>query len=251
MAHAVLGQFGQVIAVSSEIRNALEMPSALVLPAFSREFLQPGAPPAGLAELRADASPLFCAMVAPRPEYGEEILLQAFEQVQAALPSARLALYGIGSEKYARGPATPAQGLATPEARSPKPEARSPAVHGFGELPRPQALALISSCDVFVRPTLADGDSVSVREALALGRAVVATQVGNRPAEVKLVAPGDAGALAKGLLEAAGEISLRPPRAASAPAADSLDRILVLYGWQQPAAQAPEEEAPCAASAVS
>jgi glycogen synthase len=260
MAHAVLGQFGQVIAVSSEIRNALEMPSALVLPAFSREFLQPGAPPAGLDELRADASPLFCAMVAPRPEYGEEILLQAFEQVQAALPSARLALYGIGSEKYARGPATPdargpatpeAQGLATPEARSPKPEARSPAVHGFGELPRPQALALISSCDVFVRPTLADGDSVSVREALALGRAVVATQVGNRPAEVKLVAPGDAGALAKGLLEAAGEISLRPPRTASAPAADSLDRILVLYGWQQPAAQAPEEEAPCAASAVS
>jgi glycosyltransferase involved in cell wall biosynthesis len=256
MAQAVLGHFGQVIAVNSEIRNALEFPSALVLPAFSREFLQPGAPPAGLAELRAEASPLFCAMIAPRPEYGEEILLHAFEQVHAALPSARLALYGVGSEKYARGPkpeprgqaTSDSRGLATSEARGPRPEARSLAIHGFGELPRPQALALISSCDVFVRPTLADGDSVSVREALALGCAVVATQVGNRPAEVKLVAPGDACALARGLLEAAGEISFRT---ASAPAADSLDRILVLYGWQQPAAQVPEEEAPCAASAAS
>jgi hypothetical protein len=268
MAQAVLGHFGQVIAVNSEIRSALEFPSALVLPAFSREFLQPGAPPAGLAELRADASPLFCAMVAPRPEYGEEILLQAFAQVRAVLPAAKLALYGIGSERHARGMAFPegrgprpesrglagpeVRGLAGPEARGlAGPEARSPAVHGFGELPRPQALALISSCDVFVRPTLADGDSVSVREALAFGSAVVATQVGNRPAEVKLVAPGDADALAKGLLEAAGEISFRPSRMASAPAADSLDRILMLYGWQQPAAQAPEEEAPCAASAAS
>jgi glycosyltransferase involved in cell wall biosynthesis len=243
MARAVLGHFGQVIAVNTEIRNAVEMPSALVLPAFSREFLLPGPSPEGLAELRAEASPLFCAMVAPRPEYGEEILLRAFAQVRAVLPAAMLALYGVGSEKYARG--------LRPEARGPKPETRSLSIHGFGELPRPQALALISSCDVFVRPTLADGDSVSVREALALGRAVVATQVGNRPAEVKLVAPGDAGALAKGLLEAAGEISFRPSRTASAPAADSMDRILLLYGWQQPAAEAPEEEAPCAASAAS
>ena len=228
MAGAVLRQFATVIAVNEEIRKALQVPGAVVLPAFSLEFLQPGAPPAGLAELRSEASPLYCAMVAPRPEYGETILLEAFEQVLKSLPSARLALYGPGSE--ASGP--------KPEARSPKP------VHRFGELPRPQALALIAACDVFVRPTLADGDSVSVREALALGRAVVATRVGNRPAEVKLVLPGDAASLSKGLLEAAGEISARAARpASSAPAADSLTRILSLYGFAEPApaAEHPEE----------
>ena len=239
LAGAVLRQFATVIAVNDEIRKALEVPGVVVLPAFSLQFLQPGTPPPGLAELRAEASPLYCAMVAPRPEYGEAILLQAFEQVQKALPSARLALYGPGSELP--GP--------KPEARSPKPS------HRFGELPRPQALALIAACDVFVRPTLADGDSVSVREALALGRTVVATRVGNRPAEVKLVAPGDASALSKGLLEAAGEISARPARPArlaNAPAADSLPRILSLYGFEEPAAaEHSTEEAPCAASAAS
>ena len=243
MAGAVLRQFGTVIAVNEEIRKALDVPGAVVLPAFSLEFLQPGTPPEGLAALRAEASPLYCAMVAPRPEYGEALLLQAFEQVQKSLPNARLALYGPGSE--ALGPKQHAG--PKPEARSPKPPFR------FGELPRPQALALVAACDVFVRPTLADGDSVSVREALALGRTVVATRVGNRPAEVKLVEPGDASSLSKGLLEAAGEISARPVRTASAPAADSLMRILAIYGWTPPApaAAAPEEAAPCAASAAS
>ena len=243
MAGAVLRQFGTVIAVNEEIRKALEVPGAVVLPAFSLEFLQPGPPPEGLAALRAEASPLYCAMVAPRPEYGEEILLRAFEQVQKSLPNARLALYGPGSEASGHRPAP-----------GPKPEARSPQPpHRFGELPRPQALSLIASCDVFVRPTLADGDSVSVREALALGRTVVATRVGNRPAEVKLVEPGDAASLSKGLLEAAGEITTRPARSVGAPAADSLARILSLYGHAEPAAKPEQlkEEAPCAASAAS
>ena len=232
IARGVLHQFGTVIAVSEEISRVLEVPGALVLPAFSHEFLEPGAPPAGLADLRAEASPLFCAMVAPRPEYGEAILLRAFEEVRRALPSARLALYGPGSEEFAVG--------------------QQP-VLGFGELPRPQALAVISACDVFVRPTLADGDSVSVREALALGRAVVATRVGNRPAEVRLVEPGDAAALAAGMIEAAGATPV--PAARPAAETDGVQRVLELYGFPPPAAQAQapasEEAAPCAASAAS
>jgi len=47
---------------------------------------------------------------------------------------------------------------------------------------------------VFVRPTLADGDAVSVREALALGRVVVASAVGERPAAARLFPAGDAAA---------------------------------------------------------
>jgi len=213
MARAVLEQYAAVVAVSEPIGHALASCGyrrALVLPAFLRGMVQPGAPPEGLAELRAQAAPLFCAMVAPRPEYGEPVLLRAFASVLEQRPSARLALYGSGSESQ-----------------------RAAGVRGFGELARPQALALMAACDVFVRPTLADGDSVSVREALALGRRVVATEVGTRPREVRLVPPGDAAALAAAMLEDAAPAS-------SSDAPEVLERILSLY-----------QEAACAASAAS
>jgi glycosyltransferase involved in cell wall biosynthesis len=126
-------------------------------------------------------------------------------------------------------------------------------VYDFGELLRPQALALIAACDVFVRPTLADGDSVSVREALALGRTVVATRVGHRPPEVRLVPPGDPDALAAELISAAS--CARPVQPVRAPAGDGLPRILSLYGWTppppRPEAPVREETARCAASAAS
>jgi glycogen(starch) synthase len=222
-AKTVLSQYRKVIAVSGKIREALEecgVLDALVLPAFSRSSVKPGAAPQGLAELRSATTLLFCAMVAPRPEYGEELLLRAFAEVRARLPQARLALYGPGSEAV-----------------------RADGVQGFGELQRPQALALMAACDVFVRPTLADGDSVSVREALALGRIVVATDVGTRPPEARLVASGDVAALSNGLISAAGDVSNRPAGAGAAPAgADSLSQILSLYGFT---------EDRCAASAVS
>jgi len=221
LARAVLLQFAHVIAVSAPIRDALDrcgVAGVTVVPAFSREFVKPSAPPPGLIEVRARAQPLYCAMIAPRPEYGAGILLDAFAQVRGQLPGAALALYGPGSESVS-----------------------AERVHAFGELHRPQALALMAACDVFVRPTLADGDSVSVREALALGCAVVATSVGHRPPEVRLVTPGAVAPLARALVEAAGELAARPERAAGAAAAGSLQPILSLYGV----------EAACAASAVS
>ncbi|HUJ25468.1 MAG TPA: glycosyltransferase family 4 protein [Myxococcales bacterium] len=216
VARAVLRRYAAVIAVSEPIREALRecgVRGVQVMPAFLGAALQPGAPPAGFAELRAEAAPLYCAMVAPRPEYGASVLLRALATLLHQRSHARLALYGAGSEAL-----------------------RVAGARGFGELPRPQALALMAGCDVFVRPTLADGDSVSIREALALGRPVVATSVGNRPPEARLVPPGDAEALAAAMLAAAE--AAPASRAGAAPGV--LDRILSLY----------QEEA-CAASAAS
>lgn len=215
-ARAVLAQFARVIAVSDPIRDVLErcgVTGVEVLPAFLRESITPGTPPDGLLELRAKAMPLYCAMVAPRPEYGQEILLRAFTQVRARLPEAALALYGPASDSV-----------------------HEDGVRAFGELHRAQALALMAACDVFVRPTLADGDSVSVREALALGRPVVATAVGHRPREVRLVPPGDAAALAQALLACTAEASARPAPRSAEP--DNLERILSLYGVTACAASA-------------
>jgi hypothetical protein len=78
---------------------------------------------------------------------------------------------------------------------------------------------------------------VSVREALALGRPVVATAVGHRPQEVRLVPPGDPSALAQALVATSVDRSLPRPSPA---APDSLQRILSLYGVT-----------PCAASPAS
>jgi glycosyltransferase involved in cell wall biosynthesis len=265
IACAVANSFGNVIAVSDEIRGALlacgvSRERIEVLPAFSRSFLQPGTPPHGLREIRAEASPLYCAMLAPGTVYGKETLLRAFGVVHARNPRARLALYGPGTE------------LLGPEVARLCGESAASAVHAFGELHRPTALALIASCDVFVRPTLADGDSVSVREAVALGRAVVATSVGTRPPEARLVPPGDTDALATALVDAAQEHpSLRvAPAPEEAAKADCLHRLLALYssgsgkdavpatGPAAPARQetpetigTPVETPACAASAAS
>ncbi len=214
MAKAVLAQFARVIAVSGEIRDALAQCGVAgvdVVPAFSHEFIKPGPPPEALATLRAGASPLYCAMIAPRPEYGQGILLRAFADVRVKIPAAALALYGPGSDSV-----------------------REDGVHPFGELHRSQALAVMAACDIFVRPTLADGDSVSVREALALGRRVVATSVGHRPPGVRLVPPWDARALADALIASSAE----PAGSPEATGTDGLERILSLYGVTACAASA-------------
>ena len=198
---------------------------------LASRFLEPGAPPSGFEALRADAAPLFSAMLAPGKVYGQELLLEAFAKVRAQHPQARLALYGPGCESI-----------------------RAEGVHAFGELHRKSALALMAASDVFIRPTLADGDSVSVREALALGRVVVASNVGNRPPGVRLVAPGDVDALAHGLTVAAAELQSVGARPPAPPAADSFQTILSFYGFAPPAQAAPGEapEAPaCVASAAS
>jgi len=251
IAGAVCNAFGTVIVVSEILREALltcgVAPRRLeVVPAFSHSFVQPGAPPPGFRELREQAAPLYCAMLAPGPVYGAEVLLRAFAEVHQHNPRARLALYGPSTLEMDLSYAGAGAG----------------AVRAYGELHRSAALALIAASDVFVRPTLADGDSVSVREAVALGRVVVATSVGARPPQVRLAPPGDAAALARALLEAAGTTPvLQLARAADEPDDDCVDRLLELYGFDSGAepvekarrstSPSPVEGPACAASAAS
>ncbi len=61
----------------------------------------------------------------------------------------------------------------------------------LGDVEHDMCLALMSRSNVFVRPTLDDGDSMSVREALALQIPVVASRVGARPTGTILFDPGD------------------------------------------------------------
>jgi glycosyltransferase involved in cell wall biosynthesis len=55
----------------------------------------------------------------------------------------------------------------------------------------PDFMALLARADVFVRPTLVDGDSMSVREALSVGTPTVASDTVHRPPGVSCYRTGE------------------------------------------------------------
>jgi glycosyltransferase involved in cell wall biosynthesis len=182
---AAARRYAARVAVNDEIAAALDavgVGPVEVCPAFSPTSLAFRLAPPGLAGLRRAHRPLLCAALAPGPEYGAPVLLDAFARVHAARPSAGLIVYGPGTR--ALGPTVRARGLGQ-------------AVALLGELDRVRALAVVAAADLFVRPTLADGDALSVREALALGRPVVASDVVARPDPARTFSAGSAAALAE------------------------------------------------------
>jgi glycosyltransferase involved in cell wall biosynthesis len=206
---AVAAAYAEVIAVNREIAHAVG--TDVILAAWTPRSLDFRLAPPGLGRLRARHRPLFAAAVAPGPEYGATLLLDAFARLPH--PQKGLLVYGPGSRALAGEVGR--RGLRG-------------AVALLGELTRERALAVLAACDVFVRPTLADGDALSVREALALGRPVVASSVGHRPEGALTFCAGSAANCAELLFHAA-------ERAAPAPASpsdDCLPALLKIYGIQ-------------------
>jgi glycosyltransferase involved in cell wall biosynthesis len=156
--------------------------------------------PSAAATFEATHRPLLGAMASLGPEYGLALLLDAAARLRPRHP--RLGVLLMGPDPLPDG---------CPRWALP-----------MGELHRPALLATLGALDVFVRPTYFDGDAVSVREALALGVRVVASDTDLRPAGARLFPRGDAEALA-GAIEAALE--------APAPRIDStsLPALLDLY----------------------
>ena len=202
-------RYRAIICVSGVIRDAMiaadvEPERLWVAPAFLADALDERMAPAGLAEVRRRHPILLCAAVAPPPEYGTECLLNAFELVRTQFPDAALVVTGHG-----------ARGI------------RQPNVYDFGQLARAESLGAIATCDVFVRPSLADGDAISVREALALGRRAVATDAARRPRGVHVCRAGDAADLARAICDA---IATPAPRAAIEQARETLLTIYSKLG---------------------
>lgn len=69
----------------------------------------------------------------------------------------------------------------------------------FSDLDAEAFTGLLSSADIFVRPTDRDGDSIAVREAAALGKQVVASDCAPRPPGVVLYKTMDSHALGEAL----------------------------------------------------
>jgi glycosyltransferase involved in cell wall biosynthesis len=137
-----------------------------------------------------------------RELYGLDTLVSAFLSVSAASPELRLAIFMARPPSGAR----PERHLAALEARL--------AEHGLERRVRifygMEFAPSLARSALFVRPTRADGDAVSIREALGAGVPVVASDVVHRPAGVVTFATDDAEVLADAMTRLLGAGSRTP-----------------------------------------
>jgi glycosyltransferase involved in cell wall biosynthesis len=153
-----------------------------------------------VAELAADG-PVVCALTLLRPGKGIETLIDALPAVLADHPRARIAIGGDGPDLEALRSRARALGVAE-------------AVRFLGQSRDP--LGLLRGTQVFVHPSWAESFPYVILEAMSLGLPIAASDVGGVGEALAagesgaLVAPRDARALARALIELLGD----PARAA-------------------------------------
>jgi glycogen(starch) synthase len=205
--------YTQVICAGPETSSALLSlgVESEVLPAFLNAARPEVSPESGLLEWIGRHRPLFSTVLFFRPEYGFDLLVAALARLRRLYPSLGCLVMGSGEQRAEAGKRIREAGL-------------EDSILLLGDVHHDDCLALMSACDVFLRPTLADGDSISVREALSLGIPVVASRVGARPAGAILFRPGDVEEML-----AAVELALVAKRNNPPQAAGSMDRLMEIY----------------------
>lgn len=172
---------GKVIAVNQKIEKALlesgiDPGRICVLPAFALgERLE--SIPEAIRDHRRRHAPLIASAVYLEKEYGTDLLVEACLALRQKYPRLGCLIMGSGGE---------AQALQS-QIRKGDGEGF---IHLLGNVPHELCLSIMERSDLFVRPTLFDGDAISVREALALGIPTVASDAGFRPEGTHLFRPG-------------------------------------------------------------
>jgi glycosyltransferase involved in cell wall biosynthesis len=203
--------YRHIIAVNSEIGDALR---SLPVPGERIEILPaffPTSPtrrnlPVGFDAWARDHNPVISTALFFRPEYGFGLLVQSLSELRQKHP--RLGCVVMGDSES-------------------RPEGLEQHIYAIGDVSHESCLAVIARSDIFVRPTFSDGDAISVREAIALGTPVVASDVVGRPTGTLCFKTGDPTDLASkmdSLLSGAD-----PLRSPSEPAKDGIHRLLELY----------------------
>ncbi len=161
-----------------------------------------------VAEL-AETGPVICALTLLRPGKGIETLIEAVPELLARQRRAQVVIAGEGPDLDALRSRARLLGVAE-------------AVHFLGRTPDP--LGLLRGGHIFVHPSRAESFPYVILEAMSVGLAIVASDVGGVGEALKdgesglLVAPGDPHALARAL----GDLIEDPGRSASLGAAARL-----------------------------
>jgi glycosyltransferase involved in cell wall biosynthesis len=170
--------------------------------------------PSPLEEFFAAHQPLLLTISGLEPEYDLPLQIETLGRVRERFPKAGLVIIGGGSlEREVRNRI------------GGQPWADN--ILLCGDLPHAATLRALADCDIFLRTTLYDGDSISVREALHLGTPVIATDNGMRPPGVDLIPVQDADALFAAIERRVGGGLPRPEPAAGAE--ENLAAVLALY----------------------
>jgi glycosyltransferase involved in cell wall biosynthesis len=144
-------------------------------------------------DIPADA-PIVGVVARLEPEKGHPTLLEAWPAVRTAVPDARLLIVGEGSQRELLEVQAASLGLL---------DGAAPAVVFTGR--RDDVPAVTAALDVAVLPSYREAQGLSILEAMALSRPVVASAVGGIPEMIDdgrtglLVPPKDATALAGAL----------------------------------------------------
>ena len=210
--------YARVIAVSPKIQEAL---ISVGVPAKRIEVLSsflPVRPPADRFPLPVEGRrPILGTTLFFRPEYGFPLLVEAVDQLRLRHPAMACLVVGSGEQQAEAEQLVARRGL-------------QEFILFLGNLEHEKCLSVISQCDLFVRPTLADGDANCIREALALGIRVVASTVGYRPPEAILFQSGNVNDLVLKI----DETLSRPPAATPlAPTAGGIQRLIDVYASLQ------------------
>jgi glycosyltransferase involved in cell wall biosynthesis len=172
---------GRIVCNSDIIKDAIVaygIPPAKVtaIASFSVRYLdfEPKPLETQVENFLAQHTPVFFCYVSFRPEYRLEVLRQAMAEFRVQFPGAGFVWLGF-------------------------PEKEMPAVRQYvagwsegeqtnllllGNLDHDRFLSLLSRCSAYIRTPACDGVSASVRESLALGTPVIASENGARPAGV-------------------------------------------------------------------
>ena len=208
--------FVRVVCVSPEIRAAvLELgvsPEHIdVLPAYLAPRKRAVSLDTNLVEWLAGHRPILSTTLFFRPEYGFELLLDGLASLRRRHPGLGCLVMGSGEQRAQAERQIRAKNL-------------EHNVVLLGDVDHDTCLSLIGASNVFVRPTLQDADSVSVREALSMGIPVVASDTGTRPAGVTLFKTGNVDDMLLKL-----DLALATPIEIRRHAADNVGHLLDIY----------------------
>jgi glycosyltransferase involved in cell wall biosynthesis len=148
------------------------------------------------------------------PEYDLPLQIDAIGLVHKRFPNAGLVIVGSGS----------LEGELRNRIGS-KPYGKD--IMLCGDVPHAVTLRAVAESDAFLRTTLYDGDSISVREALHAGVPVIATDNGMRPQGIELIPSCDLGALHRAIEERL--IQENPRQSRGAADEQNLESVLEVY----------------------
>lgn len=215
----VLRRLDGLIAVNDAIRSlflrfGVPKGRIRVIVPFSAKPAGTAAYPEKMARFIEQHSPFLLTVGLLESEYDLPLQIETLGRIRLRHPDAGLVIAGAGSLEADLRRHIAAQPWAEH-------------ILLWGDLPHEVTLRAIAECDILLRTTLYDGDSISVREALGLGTPVIATDNGMRPAGVRLIPAQNAAALAEAvdICVAAGSST----RTAGSADESNIEAVLQLY----------------------